>query len=276
MKKIKAAGLNTVETYTCWNLHEPQKGIFNFDGMLDLEGFIEVAAVEGLKVILRIGPYICAEWENGGLLAWLLKKEYNVSLRCNTPEYMSHLRDWFGVLLPKIRPHLDTNGGNVIASAVENEYGSFGDDLSYLREIEKIYRENGIDCLLIAADGSKPYYLSTGRSGTHIVSGTDFGGRGEREDFTSLDAFDPDAPYFVLEYWAGNFTDWVFSKCTRIDNEDVRETLRLLDENNVSYNIYMMYGGTNFGFMNGAQTNQLGGGYHPVTTSYDYDAALSE
>ncbi len=276
LKKIRAAGLNTVETYTCWNLHEPKKGQFDFSGMLDLERFIELADAEGLKVILRTGPYICAEWENGGLPAWLLKREYNVSFRCNTSEYMTHLRDWFGVLLPKIRPHLDTNGGNVIALAVENEYGSFGDDFSYLREIENIYRENGIDCLLIAADGSDPYYLSTGRSGTHIVSGTDFGGRGKPEKFTSLDMFDPDAPYFVLEYWAGNFTDWGFSKCTRIDNADVRETLRLLDENNVSFNIYMMYGGTNFGFMNGAQTNQLGGGYHPVITSYDYDAAITE
>lgn len=148
MKKIRGAGLNTVETYTAWNMHEPKKGIFDFSGMLDLVRFIRLAEENSLKVILRTGPFICAEWENGGLPPWLLKKEYNIKFRCNSPEYMRHLKDWFGVLLPKIRPYLDTNGGNIIALALENEYGSFGDDFSYLAEIEKIYRENGIYCLL--------------------------------------------------------------------------------------------------------------------------------
>ena len=104
--KIKAAGLNTVETYTCWNLHEPKKGVFNFSGMLDIERFLKTADKVGLKVILRCGPFICAEWENGGLPAWLLKKEFNIRLRCNTEPYMTHLKDWFHILFSKIRPYL--------------------------------------------------------------------------------------------------------------------------------------------------------------------------
>lgn len=272
--KIKAAGLNTVESYTCWNLHEPKKGVFDFSGMLDLERFIELADKVGLKVILRTGPFICAEWENGGIPPWLLKKEYNVTFRCNTPEYLSHLRDWFGVLLPKIRPHLDTNGGNVIALAVENEYGSFGDDFSYLAEVEKIYKDNGIDCLLIAADGSSEYYLSTGRSGTHIIAGTDFGGAATAERLQNVEVYDKDAPLFALEYWCGNFTDWGFPECTHDPLENTQKTMEYFEKTEANFNIYMFFGGTNFGFMNGAQCNC--GGYKPVTTSYDYDAAISE
>lgn len=275
LKKIKAAGLNTVESYTAWNLHEPHKGEFNFSGMLDLERFITLADKVGLKVILRTGPFICAEWENGGIPAWLLKSKYNIRFRCNTPEYIRHLKDWFSVLLPKIRPHLDTNGGNVIALAVENEYGSYGDDFTYLAEVEKIYKENGINCLLIAADGHLKYHLSTGKSGSHIISGTDFGGYGKIDKFENLDLYAPDAPYMTTEYWAGNFTDWGFANCTRVDDEVIKQAMQDFDDLGASFNIYMIYGGTNFGFMNGAQRNLLGG-YHAVTTGYDYDAAISE
>ena len=275
MKKIRAAGLNTVETYTAWNMHEPKKGVFDFTGMLDLCRFIELADKNSLKVILRTGPFICAEWENGGLPPWLLKKKYNVKLRCNTPEYMSHLKDWFSVLLPKIRPYLDTNGGNVIALAVENEYGSFGDDFSYLSAIEKIYKENGIDCLLFAADGHSKYYLSTGKSSPEILSGTDFAGDGSIRKFQNVELYDSSSPYFASEYWAGNFTNWGFSECTHIDNAVVKDAIESFDKLGASYNIYMMFGGTNFGFSNGAQCNNPKG-YMPVTTTYDYDAAISE
>lgn len=274
MKKIRGAGLNTVETYTAWNMHEPKKGIFDFSGMLDLVRFIRLAEENSLKVILRTGPFICAEWENGGLPPWLLKKEYNIKFRCNSPEYMRHLKDWFGVLLPKIRPYLDTNGGNIIALALENEYGSFGDDFSYLAEIEKIYRENGIYCLLFAADGHSKYYLSTGKNSPEILSGTDFAGDGGIDKFRDVLLYDGDSPYFASEYWAGNFTDWGFPECTHIEDDTVRGAVRDFDRLGASYNIYMIYGGTNFGFTNGAQCNI--GGYHPVTTSYDYDAAISE
>lgn len=276
--KIKAAGLNCVETYTCWNMHEPHKGEFNFNGILDLERFIQTADKVGLKVIIRTGPYICAEWENGGLPSWLLKKEYNIRLRCNTEPYLTHLRDWFNVLLPKIRPYLDENGGPVIALAVENEYGSFGDDFTYLKEVEKIYRDADMNCLYIAADGNKDYHLSTGKSGNHIVHGMDFGGIGTLESFTIIDEYDESAPYFVVEYWAGNFTNWGFDKCTYVPDEVVKQSINNYVDIGASFNIYMMFGGTNFGFTNGAQGDLtwMKDAYNPTVTSYDYDAAISE
>lgn len=278
LKKIKAAGLNCVETYTCWNLHEPHKGEFNFSGMLDLEKFIQTADRVGLKVILRTGPFICAEWENGGLPSWLLKREYNIRFRCNTEPYLTHLKDWFHVLLPKIRPYLDVNGGPVIALAVENEYGSFGDDFTYLKEVEQIYKNEKMDCLYIAADGNKDYHLSTGKSGNHIVHGMDFGGVGTIDAFNIIDKYDAASPYFTIEYWAGNFTNWGFDECTHIPDEVVRQSVNNFVDIGASFNIYMMFGGTNFGFTNGAQGNLswMKGEYNPVVTSYDYDAAISE
>lgn len=278
LKKIKASGLNSVETYTCWNLHEPHKGEFNFSGMLDLEKFIQTADRVGLKVILRTGPFICAEWENGGIPSWLLKKEYNIRFRCNTEPYLTHLKDWFHVLLPKIKPYLDVNGGPVIALAVENEYGSFGDDFSYLKEVEQIYKNEQMDCLYIAADGNKDYHLSTGKSGNHIVHGMDFGGVGTIDDFNIIDKYDAASPYFTIEYWAGNFTNWGFDECTHIPDEVVRQSVNNFVDIGASFNIYMMFGGTNFGFTNGAQGNLswMKGEYNPVVTSYDYDAAISE
>lgn len=280
LAKFKAAGLNCVETYTCWNLHEPHKGEFDFSGMLDLEKFIQLADEAGLKVILRTGPFICAEWENGGLPSWLLKKEYNMRLRCNTEPYMTHLRDWFNVLLPKIRPYLDVNGGPVIAMAVENEYGSFGDDFSYLIEVEKIYREHNMNCLYISADGNKRYHLSTGTAHENIVRGTDFGSGtvATVEHLNIVDEYNPNSPYLATEYWAGNFTNWGFDECTHINNENVKQSIKNFCELGASFNLYMFFGGTNFGFTNGAQGNLswMKDKYNPCVTSYDYDAAISE
>ena len=278
MTKIKAAGLNTVETYTCWNMHEPRKGEYNFDGMLDIEKYIRTAQKVGLKVIMRTGPYICAEWENGGLPPWLLKKEYNIRLRCCTEPYLTHLKDWFRVLLGKIRPYLDENGGPVIALAVENEYGSFGDDFEYLKEIEKIYHEENMNCLYIAADGNKKYHLSTGRSGNHIVQGLDFGVNITEESLNIIDEYDKNSPYFTAEFWGGNFTNWGFDECTFIPDEIVKHDVNLFVDMGASFNMYMLFGGTNFGFSNGAQGNLtwMKKEYNPTVTSYDYDAPITE
>ena len=276
--KIKASGLNCVETYTNWAMHEPHKGAFDFSGMLDVERFLQLAAKVGLKVLLRTGPFICAEIENGGLPAWLLKKEYNIRIRCNTEPYMTHLREWFHVLLPKVRPYLDVNGGPIIAMALENEYGSFGDDFSYLTELEKIYRAEGMDCLYFAADGNKKYHLATGRSGNHIVAGMDFGGYATEDKTKAIDQYDPDAPYFVTEYWAGNFTSWCFDEWSIRSDEVSKSAFNTFVDEGISFNIYMIYGGTNFGFSNGAdgKTGWMPQAFAPCATSYDYDAAISE
>lgn len=278
--KIKAAGLNCVESYTCWNLHEPKKGKFDFSGMLDIERFIRTAQKVGLKVIFRTGPYICAEWENGGFPSWLLKKEYNIRLRCNTEPYMTHLKDWFHVLFSKIRPYLDVNGGPVIAMAIENEYGTFGDDFTYLLEIEKIYRNENMNCLYFAADGNTRYHLSTGKCSKDIIHGMDFGAGciSNIESFNVIDEFDDNSPYFASEYWAGNFTDWRYEKCAIIPDDVVKHDINFFVDIGASFNIYMMFGGSNFGFTSGAQGKQncMQYSYNPCVTGYDYDAAITE
>ena len=161
LTKLKACGFNTVETYTCWNLHERREGQFDFSGMLDIERFIETAERLDLNVIVRPGPYICAEWDFGGLPSWLLKYPH-MALRCDDPLYLEKVKPYYRELLSRLRPHLCTNGGNILMVQVENEYGSYGDDTVYLRKVVDIYRENGIDCTLFTSDGTARWMLSGG------------------------------------------------------------------------------------------------------------------
>lgn len=281
LQKFRAAGLNCVETYCAWNLHEPKPDHFCFEGIADLGRFIETADRVGLKVIVRPGPFICAEWENGGLPAWLLK-DPSMRFRVNHPEYMARVRSYFHRLFSVIRPYLYENGGPVIAMAIENEYGSFGDDFSYLTALEEIYREEKMECLYFSADGETETYLCTG-SHPHILKGVDFTYQenttvAERLSYSDK-YMEGQAPYFVAEYWGGAHTRWGEKDGFRQRDDAVmkREFSELINLG-ASFNDYMFYGGTNFGLMNGAN----GGEYYPLDTykaqltSYDYDAALTE
>ena len=290
--KYRAAGLNCVETYCAWNMHEPKQGQFKFEGICDLERFIKAAEKADLKVILRPGPFICAEWENGGLPTWLYD-DPNLRLRCVSEPYLTHLRNWYMVLFDKIRPYLDANGGPVIAVALENEYGSFGDDFEYLSAVENIYKQAGLDCLFFSADGDEEIFLCTG-SHEHVIKAVDFA----CSDIEMSVHFEPTdkylggkAPYFAAEYWGGNFTHWGDEVCYASSNADFEKNIRQFIEMGASFNDYMFFGGTNFGFMNGANTytddfGYFGGAnvfhdvnpntYLPTQTSYDYDAALTE
>lgn len=279
MKKYLAAGLNCVETYCCWNLHEPKKGEYDFSGRIDLEKFIDTADKLGLKVILRPGPFICAEWDNGGLPPWLYNEE-GLRLRCDNEIYLGHLRDYYTVLLSKIKPHLDSNGGPVIAIALENEYGSFGDDFDYLAKVEKIYHDIGLDCLFFSADGNRETYLCTG-SHDHIVKGIDFGCTNTDMKDVFADSrkyMDGKAPYFAAEYWGGNFSHWGDNACFECSNKDFEKNIAQMVEMGASFNDYMFFGGTNFGFMGGANMVAKNGKtvYISDVTSYDYDAAVTE
>ena len=156
LDKLKQCGFNTVETYTCWNLHEPEEGVFDFSGMLDLGAYIDEAASLGLNVILRPGPYICSEWEFGGLPAWLLSYE-NIALRCMDERFLSKVRRYYHALFDHIgQNRLATHGGNVVMVQIENEYGSYGDDKDYLRAVVDIYKECGVDCTLFTSVISNP------------------------------------------------------------------------------------------------------------------------
>ncbi len=270
LKKLKACGFNTVETYTCWNLHERKEGQFDFSGLLDIEKYIETAEKLDLNVIVRPGPYICAEWEFGGLPAWLLSYP-QMGLRSFDPLYLEKVRPYYRELLSRIRPHLTSNGGRVMMMQVENEYGSYGDDKEYLREVEKIYRENGIDCLLFTADGPCNWMLSGGTL-PHILSVANFGSH-PQENFKALREFKQNEPLMCGEFWTGWFDHWYEKHHVR-STEDIVADTRALFDSAASFNYYMFHGGTNFGFWNGA--NHTGEEYQPTVTSYDYCAPLSE
>lgn len=270
LRKLKACGLNTVETYVCWNLHERREGQFDFSGMLDLPRYLETAQALGLNVILRPGPYICAEWDFGGLPSWLLSYP-GIGLRCADPVFLEKVRAWFGQLLPRLRPYLCTNGGNIIMMQVENEYGSFGNDRQYLRELETIYRENGIDCLLFTSDGSRDWMLNGGTL-PHIPATVNFGSN-PQANFRALRMLRPEAPLMCSEFWCGWFDHWREQHHTRTPESIAADVEAMLDSG-ASFNFYMFHGGTNFGFTNGA--NHTGTEYQPTVTSYDYCAPLSE
>lgn len=271
LTKLKAAGFNTVETYVCWNLHEKKPGEFDFSGILDIEKYLEIAQKVGLYAIVRPGPYICAEWDFGGLPAWLLKDK-NMQIRCMYPDYLKCVERFYKELLPRLFPHLESQGGNIIAMQVENEYGSYGNDKDYLRYVKKLTRDCGIDCLLFTSDGNTNNMISGG-SLPDIYKVLNFGSR-SRTAFNVLKGFENDGPNMCGEFWCGWFDHWRDKHHTRNSLEIVNEIKGFID-NGASFNMYMFHGGTNFGFTAGANHNQ-GHGYEPTVTSYDYCAMLTE
>ncbi|MBO5213382.1 MAG: beta-galactosidase [Clostridia bacterium] len=270
--KLKACGFNTVETYVPWNLHEPREGQFNFQGIADVERFIQTAADLGLFVIVRPSQFICAEWEFGGLPAWLLK-DRNLSLRCADKAYLEKVDNYFKVLIPKLAKYQCTNGGPILMCQIENEYGSYGNDKEYLLFLERKMREYGLNIPLFTSDGDAHYYL---RGGTlpHIFKTANFGSR-PKERFENLQSFPGFfGPPMCSEYWNGWFDHWGEEHHTREPEEAVACFKEML-EMGASVNFYMFHGGTNFGFYGGAN---CGGerGYAPMVTSYDYCAPLTE
>lgn len=267
--KLKECGFNTVETYTCWNLHEPRENVFDFSGMLDLEAYIDIAKELGLNVILRPGPYICAEWEMGGLPAWLLNYP-NLTIRCNDELFISKVERYYNELLGRIVPKLSTNGGNIIMMQIENEYGSYGDDHEYMQRIADIYKKAGVDCLLFTSDGASNSMLQGGTLPEYPCV-ANFGSR-PNENFKVLNEFRPEQPLMCGEYWVGWFDHWYEKHHVR-DPKEVAKLFKDMIDCGASLNFYMFHGGTNFGYMNGANYYDK---YEPTITSYDYNALLSE
>jgi beta-galactosidase len=267
LRKARLMGLNTVDTYLPWNLHEPRPGEFRLDGGLDLSRFLELAAAEGLYVLLRPGPYICAEWEGGGLPSWLLA-EPDIRLRTRDPRYLSAVDRYFDALLPVVEPHLGTHGGPVLAVQVENEYGAHGEDTDYLRYVVEALRQRGVDVPLFTCDqpadlarGSVPGILSTVNFGSRVGAG-----------LAALRAHQPQGPLMCTEFWNGWFDRWGGVHVVRPAAEAAADLDELLAAG-ASVNLYMFHGGTNFGFTNGANDKHT---YRPTLTSYDYDAPLDE
>ena len=275
LEKMKAFGLNTVETYVPWNLHEPRPGEFHFDGMLDIVKFIETANDVGLKVIVRPGPYICSEWDFGGLPFWLLK-DPNLQVRCAYPPYLEAVDRFFDALLPKLVPFQSTKGGPIIAMQVENEYGSYGNDKVYLRHLADGMRERGIDSFLFTSDGPRDNCLQGGTV-PDVFKTVNFA-FGAKEAFAKLREYQPEGPLMVMEFWSGWFDHWGEEHHIVEDGGDsIQRSLDTLDEilsMGASVNFYMFHGGTNFGWMNGANADPTP--YQADVTSYDYACPISE
>lgn len=269
LEKLKAMGCNTVETYIPWNMHEPNKGEFHFDGLLDIERFIGLAQELGLYVIIRPSPYICAEWEFGGLPAWLLRED-GMKLRINYPPFLRHVEEYYKVLLPKLTPWQCTNDGPVILMQVENEYGYYANDTTYLEAVRKLMIEGGVTVPLVTSDGPFLESLNAGKLSGALPTGN-FGSRTE-ERFEVLRRYTEGGPLMCTEFWVGWFDHWGNGGHMKGNlEESVKDLDKMLELGHV--NIYMFEGGTNFGFMNGSNYyDEL----TPDVTSYDYDGVLTE
>lgn len=274
LEKLKSLGMNTVETYIPWNLHEPEKGRYVFDGMCDVVKFVRTAEELGLYVILRPSPYICAEWEFGGLPGWLLSED-GMRLRVSDPVFLKHVQDYYDVLLPVLKPLQITEGGNVILMQVENEYGYFGNDKQYLERLRDMLRAGGITVPLITSDEPKDESMEGGCVEGALPTGN-FGSN-TRERFGImkkhvLKEYGKGGPLMCAEFWVGWFDHWGNGGHMTGNLErsaaDLDEMLRT-----GHVNVYMFIGGTNFGFMNGANYYDA---LTPDVTSYDYDAILTE
>lgn len=271
---LKALGFNTVETYVPWNMHETKEGEFNFQGILDLEKFITTAEELGLFVIVRPSPYICAEWEFGGLPAWLLTKDCRI--RSSDEAFLQYVERYYDVLLPKLVPHQIDHGGSILMMQLENEYGSYGEDHDYLLKMKATMTKRGVSVPLFTSDGTWQATLKAGSLLEENVLATgNFGSKGA-ENFTELKAFHAEHgkewPLMCMEFWDGWFNRWGEPIVQR-DTEELVATLREVVQIG-SVNLYMFHGGTNFGFMNGCSARKNRD--LPQITSYDYGAPLDE
>ncbi|MFI5229311.1 MAG: glycoside hydrolase family 35 protein [Gemmatimonadales bacterium] len=270
LRKARAMGLNTISTYVFWNYHELEPGHYDFTGQRDIAAFIRAAGEEGLHVILRPGPYVCAEWDLGGYPAWLFR-DTSVVLRSTDPAFTAPAERWLDRLGQELAPLLASRGGPIIAVQVENEYGSFDRDTAYMEWQRRALEHAGFtDVYLYTADGD--VQLPRGSS-PGLGAVVNFGVGDADSAFARLARFRPRAPLMSGEYWAGWFDQWGRRHSTTNATRQVAELAWMLDRG-YSVNLYMFHGGTTPGFMNGANID--GGRYHPQTSSYDYDAALDE
>ena len=271
LEKLKAMGCNTVETYVPWNLHEPKKGEFHFEDDLDVGAFLDEAKALGLYAIVRPSPFICAEWEFGGLPAWLLSGE-DIPLRSSEGPFLSLVADYYKRLFPELVSRQVDNGGGVILMQVENEFGSWGvHDLDYLEAMAMLMRQNGAVVPFVTSDNTEEGTLSRGTfPGAHPTLNFGSGAREKLEKL--LTPYSKDGPKMVMEFWDGWFDAWGDEAHHTADAAGSAADLDdILDVGSV--NFYMFHGGTNPGFLNGANYYDR---LTPDVTSYDYDAPLTE
>ena len=271
MRRMKAMGCNTLCTYIFWNIHEPQPGQWNFSGNLDIAEYCRIAQEEGLWVIVRPGPYVCAEWEFGGFPYWLIKGR-KIKVRSSDPGYMKPTLNYLKRVAQELAPLQASKGGPIIMTQVENEYGAYSNDKEYLRAHLNALREGGLtDVQFYTADQPTKGCLTNGTLPDLPIALT-FGG-GAQNAFKLFREIRPKGPRMNGEFWCGWFDHWGAAHNPR-NTEAYNREFKWMLENGISVNFYMVHGGTSFGFMPGAN-----GGYNSMTpdiTSYDYSAPISE
>ena len=269
LEKLKALGCNTVETYLPWNMHEPSKGVFCFDGMLDIVRFVKLAQELDLYVILRPSPYICAEWDFGGMPAWLLAED-GMRFRTYYEPFLKHVDDYYQELMKHLTPLQIDRGGPVIMMQVENEYGTFGNDKKYLESLRDMMIKYGVTVPLVTSDGPETFALDVGTI-DGVFPTANFGSD-PASRFQVLEKYTNGGPLMCMEFWIGWFDHWGNSHHAVVPPANNKNCLdKMLELGHV--NFYMFHGGTNFGFMNGANNF---GDLKVDVTSYDYDAVLHE
>ena len=270
IQMAKAMGCNTIAAYIFWNYHESEPGIFDFEtGNHNLVHFFRLVQDEKMWALLRPGPYVCAEWDFGGLPPYLLRIP-DIKVRCMDPRYMAAVERYLKQMASLVKPLLATNGGPILMIQIENEYGSFGNDKNYLEELRRIWMRNGIDGPFFTGDGPTPYMLEAGNIDGAAI-GLDPGS--DEKAFAQAALRNPAVPAFSSETYPGWLTHWGES-WARPGLEGLLREVTFLMENKKSFNFYVIHGGTNFGFTAGA--NSGGKGYEPDITSYDYDAPINE
>ncbi len=269
IKMCKALGMNTVCIYIFWNIHEQREGQFDFTGNNDVAEFCRLAQKNGMYVIVRPGPYVCAEWEMGGLPWWLLKKK-DIRLREQDPYFMERVKIFEQKVGEQLAPLTIQNGGPIIMVQVENEYGSYGEDKPYVSEIRDCLRGiYGKDLALFQCDWSSNFE----KNGLDDLTWTmNFGtGANINDQFHRLGELRPNAPKMCSEFWSGWFDKWGARHETRPAKDMVDGMDEMLSKG-ISFSLYMTHGGTSFGHWAGANSP----GFAPDVTSYDYDAPINE
>ncbi|TKY48267.1 Beta-galactosidase 17 [Spatholobus suberectus] len=278
--KAKALGLNTIQTYVPWNLHEPAPGKLVFEGFANIEGFLNLCHKLGLLVMVRPGPYICAEWDWGGFPGWFYSMNPTPKPRSSDPTFLQLVERWWSNLLPKFVPLLYDNGGPIIMVQIENEYGSYGNDKAYLHQLVTLARGHlGHDVILYTTDGGSRENLEKGTiRGDAVFSAVDFStGEDPWPIFKLQKEFNAPgkSPPLSAEFYTGWLTHWG-EKIAKTDADFTAAALEKILQKNGSAVLYMVHGGTNFGFYNGANTGGDEADYKPDLTSYDYDAPIRE
>ncbi|MGC4101933.1 glycoside hydrolase family 35 protein [Ferruginibacter sp.] len=271
IQMAKAMGCNTIAAYFFWNYHEIKEGVFDFKtGNRNIAEFIKICQEEGMWVMARPGPYVCAEWDWGGLPTYLLKIP-DIKIRCMDDRYMAALKRYVTAISKELKPLLCNNGGPIILTQVENEYGSYANDKVYLKTLKKLWEQNGITGPFYTADGPTDFMLDAGNVEGAAI-GLDSGSNDE--NFDAATKHNPNVPAFSSETYPGWLTHWK-ENWQRPDTNGLKKEIEYLLKNNRSFNLYVIHGGTNFGFTAGANAFSPTQ-FQPDITSYDYDAPINE